>query len=189
MRTLLTICGLAAAAACASSGSNGLGSVGGGDQDANVTRVRIGDVSLQADGRTNDSTVWYDVKAPLALTWQYLPIAYKKLGLSITRYDSTQHIIEGERLRSHGDFGGQQLTSLMDCGNVEGMPNASRFDINIETRTVVNGDARRSAVASSVIASAKPSGVAGVLSPCVVNGGAATRVAAAVNDVAKTAIP
>ncbi len=189
MRTFLTICGLAAATACASSGGNGLGSVGGGDQDANVRHVVIGDVSIQADGRTNDSTVWYDVNAPMARTWQYLPIAYKKLGLSITRYDSTQHIIEGERLRSHNDFDGKQLTSLMDCGNVEGMPNASRFDINIQARTVLSGNDRTSAVASSVIASAKPGGVAGVLSPCVVNGNAAARIAAAVNDVAKAAIP
>ena len=187
------IMGLLAVMACASSGagSNGVGSVGSGDQDANVRHVSMttsaGDINLQADGRSTSPIAWTDVNAPITQTWQYLPLAYKKLGLSITRYDSTAHIIEGERLRSHSDFGGKDLTSLMDCGNVMGMPNASRFDVNIMARTVLHGDDAESSVASSVIATAKPSDVSGLLSPCTVNPTAASRIAAAVVDVAKSA--
>jgi hypothetical protein len=187
------VMGLLAVMACASggAGSNGVGSVGSGDQDANVRHVSMstsrGDIDLQADGRSTSPTAWRDVDASVAQTWQYLPLAYKKLGLSITRYDSTAHIIEGERLRSHSDFGGKSLTSMMDCGNVAGMPNASRFDVNIQTRTVLRGTDRGSSIASSVIATAKPSEVSGVLMPCVVNPTAADRVAAAVVDVAASA--
>ena len=188
MKSIATI-GLLAIAACASSGANGLGSVGGGDQDANVKRVSIGGVDLQADGRSMSPTNWYDVNAPVSRTWQALPIAFKKLGLSITRYDSTTHIIEGERLRSRADFGGTQLTSMMDCGNVAGMPNVTRFDVNIQVRTVLRGTAKESSVASSVIGSAKPSDVSGVLMPCVVNPTAAERVGAAVVDAATTVAP
>ena len=175
--------------ACASSGgSNGVGSVGGGDQDANVKHVLIGGysgtstVDLRADARSNAPIVWHDINSPLAVTWQAAPEAYKKLGLSITRYDTVAHIIEGERLHSRADFGGKQLVTLIDCGDIMGMPNVTRFDVNIQTRTVVRGSTRGSTVASTVIASSKPGGVAGILTPCMVNPIAADRVAAAVED-------
>ena len=81
------IMGLLAVMACASSGagSNGVGSVGSGDQDANVRHVSMttsaGDINLQADGRSTSPIAWTDVNAPITQTWQYLPLAYKKLGL------------------------------------------------------------------------------------------------------------
>lgn len=181
----IAIAGMVAAVACASAGGSNVGTVGGGDQDANVKRVSIGDVTLQANGDAG-TTNWTGVNASVANTWRYLPIAYRKLGLTITRYDSTQHIIEGERLHSHSPFGDRELTSLMDCGDVSGMPNASRFAINITARTRLKGDSATSSIASSVIASAKPDGVAGVFSPCSVNASAAERIAAAVADVAAT---
>jgi hypothetical protein len=70
----------------------------------------------------------------------------------------------------------------MDCGNVEGIPNVTRFDITIQVRTALNGSATSSSVASVVTASAKPNGVAGVLMPCVVDASAADQVAAAVTS-------
>ena len=169
--------------ACAS-GATGVGAVGGGDEQANVRRVAIGDVTVQANGDAPTSAEWQDVKGSLTSTWQALPAAYRKLGLSITRYDSVAYIVEGERLRSHSSFGGKDLTTIMDCGNVEGMPNASRFDVNISVRTVVKGSATRSSVASSVIASAKPGGVAGVYSPCGINSGASRAVNAVIASTA-----
>jgi len=183
------IMGLLVVMACASSGgsgssSNGLGSVGGGDQDANIKRVSIAGVDLQADGRSTLPVVWHDVPGSVSHTWQSLPVAFHKLGLTITRYDSTAYIIEGERLRSRADFGGKQLTSLLDCGDVAGMPNATRFDVNIQVRTALRGSATASSVASAVVASAKPSDVSGVLMPCVVNSSAADRVAVAITEAA-----
>jgi hypothetical protein len=182
------IMGLLVVMACASGGAsstnNGVGNVGGGDQDANVRHVTIGNVALQADARSGSLTAWTEVPASFSKTWQALPVAYHKLGLTITRYDSTAHIIEGERLRSHREFGGKQLGALMDCGDVAGMPNVTRFDVNIQVRTAVRGSASASSVASAVVATAKPSDVSGVLMPCVVNSAAAERVAAAVVDAA-----
>ena len=166
--------------ACASSGGSGVGAVGGGDQNANVKRVTIGNSELKADARSESPTAWHDIAAPLSVTWQRIPVAYQRLGLSITRYDTTAHIIEGERLRSKADFGGKQLTSLLDCGDVAGMPNVTRFDVNIQVRTVVAGSATKSSIASSVIGSSKPGDVAGIVMPCVVNSEAADRVALAV---------
>ncbi len=187
------ILSLLVVAACASGGaSNGVGSVGGGDQDANVKHVMIegsgmvpGSVDLQADARSNAPIVWHDINVPLAATWQAIPDAYKKLGLSITRYDSVTHIIEGERLRSRADFGGKQLISLMDCGDVMGMPNVTRFEVNIQTRTVLRSTTKGSTVASTVIATSKPGGVAGILTPCLVNPAAADQVAAALQGVVR----
>ncbi|HEY7899430.1 MAG TPA: hypothetical protein VIC03_13545 [Gemmatimonadaceae bacterium] len=181
--------GLLAIGACASSGSpaSNVGNPGGGDADANVRNVEInggqafpGSVEISADAQSRTPATWHDVQASPARTWQYLPIAYSKLGLAITRYDSVSHIIEGERLRSRSAFGGKELSSMMDCGDVAGMPNVTRFEVNIQVRTGLRGSGNSSSVASVVTATAKPGGVAGDLMPCTVNATAADRVAAAV---------
>jgi hypothetical protein len=183
------VVGLLVVAACASSGGSNVGNPGGGDADANIRHVEInggqafpGSVELSADAQSRAPATWHDVTASSAQTWQYLPIAYSKLGLAITRYDSTAHIIEGERLRSKGDFGGKQLTSLMDCGDVAGMPNVTRFDVNIQTRTALRGSGATSSIASVVTATAKPSGVSGAVMPCTVNAQAADVIAATVSQ-------
>ncbi len=181
--------GLLVIGACASSGSPAadVGNPGGGDANANIKSVEInggqafpGSVEFRADAQARGQATWHDVNATTEKTWQYLPTAYKNLGLAITRYDPTAHIIEGERLRSRADFGGKQLTSLMDCGDVAGMPNVTRFDVNIQVRTGLRGSGNSSSVASVVTATARPGSVAGVPMPCTVNGTAADQVAAAV---------
>lgn len=181
MKTSMVVAAISLCA-CATSGSNGVGAVGGGDEQANVRRVAIGGVTVQANGDAPARADWQDVKGGLASTWRALPAAYKRLGLTVTRYDSVAYIIEGERLHSHAAFGGKPLTAIMDCGEVEGMPNAARFDITIQARTTLRGSAANSSVASSVIALAKPDGVAGVYSPCAINPGAAQRVNQAIVD-------
>jgi hypothetical protein len=184
------IVGLLVVAACATSGGGtgatanaDVGNVGGGDQSGNIKHVIIGNTELGADAQSRGQATWHDMAAPVSVTWRALPAAYKQLGLSITRYDSTAHVIEGERLRSRADFGGKELISMIDCGDVAGMPNVTRFDVNIQVRTALRGSATASSVASVVAASAKPSDVAGVLMPCVVNEGAADQVAATVAEV------
>jgi hypothetical protein len=182
---------LSALAGCASGGGGSgtnVGNPGGGDADANVRHVEIsgeafpGSVTIGADAQSRTPATWHAIAAPVSQTWQFLPVAYSKLGLSITRYDSVSHIIEGERFRSHSPFGGKALTSLMDCGDVAGMPNATRFDVNIQARTVVRGSGNTSSIASVVTANAKPGGVAGVAMPCTVNQQAADIIAAAVQE-------
>jgi hypothetical protein len=185
----LAVAGLLVVAACASGGGAGanVGNPGGGDADANIRHVEIsggqafpGSVVLSADAQSRTPATWHDLNVPAATALQDLPAAYTKLGLAITRYDTAAHIIEGERLRSHADFGGNELTSLMDCGDVEGMPNVTRFDVYIQARTAVLGTGATSSVASVVTATAKPSGVAGVVMPCTVNAQAADAIAATV---------
>lgn len=184
------VVGLLIVAGCASGGGGGganVGNPGGGDADANIRHVEIsggqaGNVNISADAQSPFPAKWYDVSAPATQTWEYLPIAYSSLGVSITRYDSTSHIIEGERFRSNGDLGGKQLSSLMDCGDVAGMPNVTRFEINIQMRTALRGTGSTSSVASVVTATAKPGGVSGVPMPCTVNEQAAAIVAAAVQQ-------
>jgi hypothetical protein len=144
--------------------------------------VQISGTDLSADAQSGAPAVWHNIAAPADRTWEYLPIAYSKLGLTITRYDSTTHVIEGERLRSRADFGGKELKSMMNCGDVEGMPNVTRFEVNIMVRTALRGSATSSGVASVVTGTAKPDGVAGVLMPCTVTTVAADRVAAAVTE-------
>ncbi len=190
MRPSLLV-GLLLVGACASSGTQAgdIGNPGGGDVEANARRVELsgggafpGSTDLTADPQSRGPATWHPMKATPERTWQYLPIAYSKLGLAITRYDSASHIIEGERLRSRADFGGKQLSAMMNCGDVAGMPNVTRFEINIQVRSGVKGSGSSSSVASIVTATAKPDGVSGDQMPCNVTALAADRVAAAVAE-------
>jgi|GEM_PF-1149139 hypothetical protein len=183
--------GLLLVGACASSGtqSGDVGNPGGGDVNANVQHVELnggqafpGSADLGASAESRTPATWHPMNATPERTWQYLPIAYSKLGLAITRYDSASHIIEGQRLRSRADFGGKQLSDMMNCGDVAGMPSVTRFDINIQVRSGVKGSGNSSSVASVVTATARPGGVAGNEVPCTVNPLAADRVAAAVAE-------
>lgn len=183
--------GLLLVGACASSGTQGgdVGNPGGGDINANVQHIELnggqafpGSVFLSSDAQSRAPATWHPMSATPQRTWAYLPIAYSKLGLAITRYDSAAHIIEGERLRSRADFGGKQLSAMMNCGDVGGMPNVTRFDINIMVRSGVKGSGNSSSVASVVTATAKPGIVSGNQVPCTVSDLAADRVAAAVAE-------
>jgi hypothetical protein len=188
------IAGLLVVAACASSGTPtaDVGNPGGGDMNANVRNVEIsggqsfpGSVELSADAQSHTPAVWHPVAASPMQTWAYLPIAYSKLGLAITRYDSVTHIIEGERLRSRAPFGGKPLTGMLNCGEVAGMPNVTRFEVNIMVRTGLRGSGNQSSVASVVTATSKPDAVSGVLMPCTVSAEPATLIAAALNEAIK----
>jgi len=183
--------GLLIVGACASSGtqSGDVGNPGGGGVDASIQHVEIngsqafpGSIDLSTGAQSRVPATWHPMNASPESTWAYLPIAYSKLGLAITRYDSASHIIEGQRLRSRSDFGGKSLSSMMNCGDVAGVPNISRFEINIMVRSGVKGSGNTSSVASVVTASARPGGVSGDETPCTVSTAAADAVAAAVAD-------
>src|SRR5665213_3123617 len=108
MRASLLV-GLLLVGACASSGTQAgdVGNPGGGDVDANIKHIELsgsqafpGSLDLSADAQSRAPATWHPMNASPESTWAYLPNAYSNLGLSITRYDSASHIIEGERLRS-----------------------------------------------------------------------------------------
>lgn len=176
------IMGVLAVVACASAGTSA--DVG---QATNVKQVQMPGSTIDFIPNAPGPLAWHPITAPATSTWQYLPIAYSKLGLRITKYDSTTHVIVGERDRSHDDFGGKPLTSLIDCGEVAGIPNASRFEVTIQVTTALKGTATSSSVASVASASAKANGVSSDVAPCSVNAGIGDRVAAAVAEAARDA--
>lgn len=177
----LTLAACAALAACASSGT-GTSDVG---EATNVKQVQVAGSSIDFIPNSPTPLAWHNIEAPTTSTWQYLPVAYSKLGLRITKYDSTAHVIVGERDRSHSAFGGTPLTSLMDCGDVAGIPNASRYDVTIQVTTAMRGSGTSSAIASVASASAKPNATSGDVAPCVTKSGFGDRVAAAVAQAIK----
>ena len=137
--------------ACASSGTQSGNAGSPVDVNTNVRHVELnggqgfpGSIDITTDAQAHVPATWHPMNAAPERTWAYLPIAYSKLGLSITRYDSASHIIEGERLRSRADFGGKQLSDMMNCGDVAGMPNVTRFEINIMVRSGVKGSGNSS---------------------------------------------
>ena len=168
--------GLLVIVGCASGGANT------GDQSSNIKHVLYGNTDFGEGAHMADATTWSEVAAPFSTTWQYLPIAYSRLGLAITKYDSVSHIIEGERLRSRADFGGKSLVQLLDCGEVAGVPNASRYDVTIQVRTGLRGTDKTSRIANVVYATAKASGVSVDPVPCAVNQGISDRITAAVTS-------
>jgi hypothetical protein len=177
------IMGLLIVAACASSG----GTASDVGQATNVKQVEMGGTNIDFIPNSPGPLAWRNIDAPVASTWQYLPIAYSKLGLRITKYDSTAHVITGERDRSRADFGSKPLTSLLQCGDVAGIPNVTRYDVTIQVTTALRGTDKSSAVASVASASAKANGVSGDPAPCVANAGIGDQVAAAVAQAVKDA--
>lgn len=176
------IMGVLIVVACASGGAGTPNDVGGG---TNVKQVEVGSSNIDFIPNSPTPLAWHNIEAPAVSTWQYLPIAYSKLGLRITKYDSTAHVIVGERDRSRADFGSKPLTSLLQCGYVAGIPNVTRYDVTIEVTTALRGNDKSSAVASVASASAKANGVSSDVSPCVANSGIGDQVAAAVAQAVK----
>ncbi|MEO8944983.1 MAG: hypothetical protein ABI338_00690 [Gemmatimonadaceae bacterium] len=161
--------------ACASSGSTS-----GSSQDPTLKHIPYGDTDLGTYGVPGSPVTWSDVHAPVLTTWQYLPIAYSRLGLTITRYDSAAHVIEGTRERSGADFGGTSLGKLLNCGEVAGVPNVTRYEVTLQVRTTLRGSDTSSVIANQVSASARPGELSGDTVPCMVNNGIGERIATTV---------
>jgi hypothetical protein len=178
------IMGVLIVVACASGGAGTSSDVA---RATNIKQVEIGSTNIDFIPNSPTPLAWHTIEAPVTSTWQYLPIAYSKLGLRITKYDSTTHVITGERDRSRSDFGGKPLTSLLQCGDVAGIPNVTRFEVTILVTTALRGTEKSSAVASVASASAKADGVSGDPAPCVANSGIGDQVAAAVAQAVKDA--
>lgn len=178
------IMGVLVVVACASGGAGTSSDVG---RATNIKQVEIGSTNIDFIPNSPTPLAWHTIEAPVTSTWQYLPIAYSKLGLRITKYDSTTHVIAGERDRSRSDFGSKPLTALLQCGDVAGIPNVTRFDVTIQVTTALRGTEKSSAVASVASASAKANGVSGDPATCVANSGIGDQVAAAVAQAVKDA--
>lgn len=150
------------------------------------TRVQISGANLDSLSGSPSTLIWRVVPAPAMTTWQFLPIAYSRLGLRITRYDSASHVIVGARDASNAAFAGKPLATLMDCGEVAGIPNTSRYDVAIEVTTALRGTEKTSSVASVASASARPTAGSTDTSACSLKAnGLADAVAAAIRDALK----
>ena len=168
---------LLVAAACASGGGAGSAS-----ESPGIKHVLYGDTDIGSYAPEGSPETSYTIASPALTTWQYLPIAYSRLGLTVTKYDSTTHVIEGERLRSHADFGGKSLSSMLNCGDVAGVPNVDHYDVTIRVRTSLSGSSTSSTIGNTANAFVKPSAVSGDAIPCTGATGIADRVAAAVTS-------
>lgn len=173
MRYTLAVVTAVLAVGCASSGGGVAPPVSGPAPHVDVGGDRV-NYTLNPEVRTSQSR---DIPATVAQAWTTLPAAYKRLGLTITAYDSTSHTIVGERLRSRRDFGSRPLRALVDCGDIAGVPTIDRFEVDLHVRTVVDRAGAASAVTSMVDASARPSAVSGNVMRCSVNEGVADEIA------------
>ncbi len=108
---------------------------------------------------------------------------YKQLGLTLTQYDTTNHIITGERLRSRHDFGGKSLPDLVDCGETAGIPNAMRYDVNLRvTSQVLPAENATTTIRTQADAMAKADATSGDLISCQAKDAIADVVASAMKS-------
>jgi hypothetical protein len=168
--------GLLAVMACATGGA------GNEDLGPATKHVVYGDSGSGSTAPGSGPVTWYDIRSPALTTWQYLPIAYSGLGLTITKYDSTTSVIEGERLRSRADFVGKPLSAILNCGNVARVPADTQYDVNIHVRTALRGTDTTSSFANTVTASARSSTVSGDPVACSIGATIPDRIAAAVTS-------
>ena len=171
-----SVCGLAA---CASGPSSGI--------ETKPTSVSVGSESTIGQLRieTTDSPTTRSVATPLLLAWNALPAVYQALGLSITKIDTAQLVVRGQRLRSRQPFAGKQLGDLLNCGETAGIPNTLRYDVTMQLATQLRPAGDSTEVVTQVIATAKASGTAGDPVRCSSNGRIATGVADAVLAASK----
>lgn len=171
--------GLLVVMACASSGGGGPNSAG---QRAEARHASYGNAGLETDGQFAGPVTWHDLSDSANVTWKFLPVAFSRLGLTITRYDSVTRTIDGERLSSRADFGGKPVASLLNCGEVAGVPNVTRYDVDIRIRTALRGSDSESSIATVVSAAAKIGGTASDSTLCGVSPDISARVTAAVAE-------
>ena len=170
------LAGMLAVVACATGGA------GNEDLGPATKHVVYGESSSGSTAPGSGPVTWYDIRNAALTTWQYLPIAYSRLGLTITKYDSTTNVIEGERLRSRADFAGKPLSVILNCGDVARAPADTQYDVNIHVRTTLRGTDTTSSFANTVTASARPGTVSGDSVACSIGATVSDRIAAAVTS-------
>lgn len=127
-----------------------------------------------------DEVTGYAIAAPVDRAWNILPQLYRAWGLSLTQIDQASRTVRGQRLRSRQYFMGKPLSDYFDCGNVAGVPNVGRYELDMQVATQLRPAAGDSTVVQTVVsASAKPGGTAGDPFNCDANQKIAANIAAA----------
>ena len=170
MRSVLAVLAALSLAACASSGTSA--SAGGASVSDRVT------LSSPSGSSTSSSEIHGTASTALdtlAMTtdraWALAPGVLQGLGLQVTRVDPATRTIEGQILRTRRPFGGKALASLLDCGEVAGVPTASRSDVTMTVVATVQPLGDRAALATEVRAVASPMSTGATPSRCMANGG------------------
>jgi hypothetical protein len=171
MRSSLAVLAAVSLAACASSGTSAGPSSGGSISDRVTLSTPSGSSASSAEIHGTASTALDTLAMSTDRAWALAQSVFQGLGLQVTRVDPATHTVEGQIMRTRRPFGGKALASLLDCGEVAGVPTASRSDVTMTVVAKVQPLGDRAALATEVRAVASPMSTGATPSRCTANGG------------------
>ena len=171
MRSIPAVLAALSLAACASSGTSATPSSGGSISERVTLSTPSGSSAISSEIRGTASTALDTLAMSMDRAWALAPGVLQGLGLQVTRTDAATHTIEGQVTRTRRPFGGKALASLLDCGEVAGVPNASRSDVTMTVVATIQPLGERAALATEVRAVASPMSTSATPTRCMANGG------------------
>jgi hypothetical protein len=114
---------------------------------------------------------------PVDQVWRVLPGVLDSLGIPITVSDAAKHLIGNEGLNLRRRLGNTNLDRFIDCGNTQGAPSATTYDVHLAVRTTVSADPAGSTLSTTVSAMAKPVSFSGDYVRCSSTGVLESRIA------------
>ena len=171
MRSILSVLAALSLAACASSGSTSTAGSGASVSDRVTLSTPSGSSTSSSEIHGTASTALDTLTMSSDRAWALAPGVLQGLGLQVTRVDPATRTIEGQISRTRRPFGGKALATLLDCGEVAGVPTASRSDVSMIVIATVQPLGERAALATEVRAVASPMSTGATPSRCMANGG------------------
>ena len=154
LRSSLVALSLAAVASACASANRTIEP--GTEQAINTTRVVGSDNATRSiTGVVRTESVKSEVFAPPQQVWEMLPEVYQALGIDIASVIQEEKRIGNDAFRTRRKVADMPMQRLLDCGGAAGTPNAETFEITMSVFSVVTGSGDRSAVATTLSATAR----------------------------------
>ena len=121
------------------------------------------------------------VAGPADSVWARLPAVYATLGLEIQERDERMRRLGVCSMRFRGRLSGTPLSRYLDCGELRGVSNADRLEVDLVVLTTVRDDpASGVSISTFVIGNAAESSGSSNRLWCTSNGGLEARIRDAV---------
>jgi len=158
MRIVLGL-SLALVCGCASSGAGGgPSSSAKSAPSAPVSQtVRVDGAGSMNVASSGPSTSAKTLPYAMDRVWGALPAVYDSLGIPVTTYDGTQHVIANDGFKARFRLAKVSLSRYLDCGDTQMGPSADSYEVFLSVRTQLSpAEAGSTTAVTSLEASARP---------------------------------